>query len=90
MKKDVYELTNPQRNILQLEQVNEKGNSINHILTIMKLKGNLDEELLSKTIYKIIEINDSFRIHFIKDDSNIYQYFENSSTNQNLKKMLFN
>lgn len=82
MKKDVYELTNPQRNILQLEQVNEKGNSINHILTIMKLKGNLDEELLSKTIYKIIEINDSFRIRFTKDDSNIYQYFENSSNSQ--------
>ena len=54
-KKDVYELTNPQKNIWQLEQVNEQNPSITHILSIMKLKGNLDVTLLEKTLSKIVE-----------------------------------
>ena len=76
-KKDVYELTNPQKNIWQLEQVNEKNPSITHILSIMKLKGNLDVTLLEKTLSKIIELNDSFHIRFSKKGDNLLQYFEN-------------
>lgn len=79
MEKDVFELTNPQKNIWQLEQINEKNSSINHILSVMKLKGNLREDLLYKTICKIIEVNDSFHIRFIKKDTSLYQYFEKRS-----------
>lgn len=75
-KKDVYELTNPQKNIWELEQINGNGTPINHILSILKLKGTLNEDLLVKTINKIIANNDSFRLKFIKNGSEIYQYVE--------------
>ena len=77
MKKDVYELTNPQKNIWELEQINGNGTPINHIFSILKLKGTLDEQLLIKTMNKIIEKNDSFRLKFIKDGSSLYQFVEN-------------
>lgn len=78
-KKDVYNLTNPQKNIWQLEQVNSNNNSINHNLTIMKLKGTLDKNLLVETINKVIEVNDSFRIKFVKKENSLYQYIEDYS-----------
>lgn len=76
-KKDVYELTNPQKNIWELEQVNEKNPSITHILSVMKLKGNLDVNILEDTLSKIIELNDSFHIKFSKKGNNLLQHFEN-------------
>lgn len=75
-KKDIYQLTTPQKNIWELEQINGEGTPINHILSILKLKGTLNENLLVKTINKIIESNDSFRIKFIKDGAEIHQYFK--------------
>ena len=74
MKKDVYKLTNPQKNIWELEQINKEGTKINHILAILKLKGNLKEDLLVKTMNKIIEKNDSFRLKFIKNGQEVTQY----------------
>lgn len=76
LKKDVYELTNPQKNIWQMDQVNEKNPSISHILTVMKLKGNLDLNLLEKTLFTIVNSNDSFHIKFLKKGSNLLQFFE--------------
>lgn len=76
MKKDVYELTNPQKNIWELEQINGDGTPINHIMSVMKLNSCLDEDLLVKTINKIIEMNDSLRLKFIKNDTHLYQYVE--------------
>lgn len=76
MKKDVYELTSSQKNIWELEQINGSGTPINHIFSMLKLKGNLDEKLLDKTLNKIIEQNDSFRLKFIRNGKNIYQYVE--------------
>ena len=73
LKKDLYELTNPQKNIWQLELVSNSQSSINHIFAIMKLKGCLNEDLLTKTINIIIEKNDSFRIKFFKKNSSIFQ-----------------
>lgn len=75
-KKDVYELTNPQKNIWELEQINGDGTDVNHIFAILKLKGVLKEDLLIKTINKIIETNDSFRIKFIKNGNDLNQYIE--------------
>ena len=76
MKKDVYELTNPQKNIWELEQINGDGTPINHILSIFKLKGNLKEDLFAKTMQKIVEVNDSFRLRFIRNNNTLYQYVE--------------
>ena len=73
MKKDVYRLTNPQKNIWELEQINGEATPINHIMSIMKLKGNLEEKLLEKAMNKIIEENDSFRLKFIKNGQELCQ-----------------
>ena len=76
MKKDVYNLTSPQKNIWELEQINGEGTPINHIMSILKLKGNLNEDILIKTMNKIIEVNDSFRLRFIKNGQELRQYVE--------------
>ena len=73
-KKDVfkfYELTNPQKNILQMDQVNNKCSSVSHILSVMELNSTLDPKLLKKTIEVIIERNDSFHIHFRKNTGSL-------------------
>lgn len=72
-KNDIYNLTSPQKNIWELEQINGSGTSINHIMSVLKLKGNLNENILVKTINKIIENNDSFRIKFIKSGNELHQ-----------------
>lgn len=77
-KKDVfkfYELTNPQKNILQMDQVNNKCSSVSHILSVMKLNSTLDPKLLKKTIDIIIERNDSFHIHFKRNKDGSYVQF---------------
>lgn len=79
LNKALYELTNPQKNIWQLEQVNNHNNYINSILSYMKLQGNLDIELLDKTLNIIIEKNDSFRIKFLKKGNNLFQYIDDFS-----------
>lgn len=76
MEKDVYELTSPQRNIWELEQINGSGTPINHVFSMLKLKGNLNEKLLDATLNKIVEQNDSFRLKFIKNGKNLQQYIE--------------
>ena len=73
LNKTFYKLTNVQKNILELEMVNGAGTPVNHILSLMKLKGRLDENILIKTINKIIEVNDAFRLKFIKDGYSSYQ-----------------
>ena len=76
LKKDFYELTSPQKNIWQMQQINEKNPSVCHILTIMQLKGNLNINLLEKTINIIIKSNDSFHIKFLKEGNNLQQFFD--------------
>lgn len=76
MKKEVYELTNPQKNIWELEQINGSGTPINHIMSVLKLNSKLDEDLLVKTMNKIIEKNDSFHLRFIKNGTSLCQYVE--------------
>ena len=74
MKKNVfefYDLTNPQKNILQMDQVNNKCSSVSHILSVMKLNSALVPDLLKKTIEIIIEKNDSFHIHFKRNKDGI-------------------
>lgn len=78
MKKNVfefYDLTNPQKNILQMDQVNNKCSSVSHILSVMKLNSALVPDLLKKTIEIIIEKNDSFHIHFKRNKNGSYVQF---------------
>ena len=78
MKKNVfefYDLTNPQKNILQMDQVNNKCSSVSHILSVMKLNSALVPDLLKKTIEIIIEKNDSFHIHFKRNKDGSYVQF---------------
>lgn len=86
MSKDVFELTNPQKNIWQMQQVNENDPAVCHILTIMKLKGNLDVNLLEKTINTIINLNDSFHLKFLKNGNNLQQFFD-SNISFNVEKI---
>lgn len=86
IEKDVYELTNPQKNIWQMQQVNEKNSSVCHILTVMKLKGNLDVNLLEKTLNTIINLNDSFHIKFLKEGNKLQQFFD-SNVSFNIEKV---
>ena len=75
-KKDTYNLTNPQKNIYQVEMTLKGNSPVNHITSFLKLDGNLDPNLLDKTLNKIIELNDSFRIKFVEKDGDILQYID--------------
>ena len=48
MKNTFYDLTNPQKNILELQSVNADDESITHILAILKLKYPIDVNLFKK------------------------------------------
>ena len=77
MDKQLFPLTNPQKNFWQLELVNKDSKTLNSIFTVMKLPKDTDVNLLDKTLNKIREINDSLRLRFIVDDNcNISQYIE--------------
>lgn len=79
MKNMFYDLTNPQKNILELQKVNSEDESITHILATMKLKGTVNVDLFKKAIQTVIQKNDVFHIHFKEDGSKYYQYFEDIS-----------
>lgn len=76
MKNTFYDLTNPQKNILELQSVNADDESITHILAILKLKYPIDVNLFKKAIQIVIQKNDIFRVKFKEIDSKYYQYFE--------------
>ena len=74
-KPNIYKLTNPQKNIYQVEQ--QSCNSpINHIAGYLKFNEVLDTALLSKTLNKLIEVNDSFQLVFENDNGTPIQYFK--------------
>ena len=72
-KKDVYDLTNPQKLIWYMEQY-YKGSTINNICTSGTIYGNIDEQLLKVAINNVVKQNDSFRIHLCILDESIKQY----------------
>ena len=75
MEKILYELTNPQKNIMELQKVNPENESIAHISASLKLDGVLDINLLKKTLNIVIQKNDSYHIRLVEKDSKIFQYF---------------
>lgn len=77
-KKIRHQLTNPQKNIYQVEQ-QSAHTAVNHIASYLKFSEVLDTSLLSETLNKIIEVNDTFRLKFENDNNNLVQYFEEYS-----------
>ncbi len=72
-----YSLTNPQKNILELQEVNSDNSSIVHIFGTLRLKGTFNPLLLQKSLNIILQKNDVFHIKFKKGKNAIVQYFEN-------------
>jgi len=79
LKKDVYILTNSQRNIWNTEQY-YSGTSINNICGSVFIKEDTDLILLSCAINKFIENNDSFKTRIKLIDGVPYQYFVENKT----------
>lgn len=78
MEKSLYELTNPQKNIFELQKVNNDNENIAHIFASLQIKGCLDTEILKETLNLIMQKNDAFKLRFIEKDSHPYQYIENN------------
>lgn len=74
MKKKFYNLTNPQKNIWNMEQY-YKGTAVNNIGGTVHLKTQLDFSALSKAVSNVILAHDNFHIKLTKDGNNIKQIF---------------
>ena len=74
MKKDVYELTNPQKSIWYTEQF-YKGSSVNTICGTAYINEVVDFKLLKQAIKNVIENNPNFNIRFSIENKIPKQYF---------------
>lgn len=74
LKKDVYELTNPQKNIWDMEFFYSDTNICN-ICGSGLIKEKINIDLLKKAINILVSNNDSFRIQLTLQNSNPMQYF---------------
>lgn len=75
MKKDVYNLTNPQKSIWMTEQFYSNTN-INNIVGYLKIDKNADFNALNKAFNYFVMKNDSFKTKIILEDSSPKQYFD--------------
>lgn len=75
MKKDVYELTNPQRSIWMTEQFYSNTN-INNIVGYLKINKTTDFKALEKAVNYFFIKNDSFKTKITLENSNPKQYFD--------------
>ena len=73
MKKDVYELTNPQKSIWLTEEF-YKGTAINNIGGNLIIREKVDFEKFKTAINLFIKTNESFRLKFFIDGSIPKQY----------------
>ena len=78
MESNYYELTNPQKNIWNMENYFDSTN-INNICTSVTINEQIDEELLKKSIYNLVKNNDSFRIKISIIDNIPKQHFSQFS-----------
>ncbi len=74
MKKDVYELTNPQKSIWYVEKM-YSGTAINNICGSFLIKEKTDLELLRQAINLFVKLNDSFQIRLFLEGSSPREYF---------------
>lgn len=70
MGKNFYELTNPQKSIWLTEQY-YKGTSIGNLCGYILIKEKVDFDILYKSVQKLVELNDSFRIRITLDKNKI-------------------
>ena len=75
MKKDVYELTNPQKSIWMIEQFYNTTN-INNIVGYLKIEKNVDLKALEQAFNFFVMKNDSFKTKIIIQDAVPKQYFD--------------
>ena len=73
MGRKLYRLTYPQQSIFLTEQF-YKNTTVNNICGTAIISNELNFELLKKAINLVVKYNDSFRIHFIQEKSNIKQF----------------
>jgi len=78
MKKDVYELTNPQKSIWLTEEF-YKGTAINNICGNLIIREKIDFEKFIKAINLFVKTNESFRLKFFVDNSIPKQYVSDFS-----------
>ncbi|MDD6244163.1 MAG: amino acid adenylation domain-containing protein [bacterium] len=71
--KELFELTNPQKNIWNLEQF-YSGSSLNTIVGTAFINETVNIDILKKSIFNVIQKNDSFKLKFLMDDGSIKQY----------------
>ncbi len=74
MKKDVYELTNPQKSIWYMEET-YSGSSINNVCGSLTINEKLDFVKFEKAINLFLKYNDSLRIRLCLDGFVPKQYF---------------
>ncbi len=73
-KQSYYKLTNSQQNIFEVEQpLLTSNNACNVLLVSVKFDMDLEHLKLERTLNKIIELNDSFRLKLIKYNNTIKQ-----------------
>ena len=70
---ELYNLTNPQKSIWNMEKFFE-GTTINNICASITILDKLDKEALKKAIYNTVIKNDSFRIRITTKDNIPMQY----------------
>ena len=70
--KKLYDLTNPQKSIWNMEKFFE--NTINNICTPAIVYEKLDKKLLEKSINNVVKNNDNFRIHITLENGLPMQY----------------
>ncbi len=75
MKKNLYNLTSPQKSIWYTEQFFANTN-INNICGTAIVYELLDFNILDRAINLVIKNNDIFRLQFIKDNGELKQYFK--------------
>ena len=73
MEKNLYNLTNPQKSILLIDQFYPNTN-VNNICGTVIVDEIVDFNILKKLMNHVVENNDSFRIHFTKSASEVKQY----------------
>lgn len=76
MEKKLLDLTAPQKSIWLTEQFYSNTN-INNICATVIANQLLDLNILNKAINLVVQNSDNFKIHFIEENGELKQYFEN-------------
>ena len=68
-----YKLTNPQKNMYSLEKFYANTN-VTNLVSTLEVNAILDFGYFEQAINKVIQNNNSFRLHFIEENGEIQQY----------------